>query len=116
MVNVATIKFIATLNRLAEMSANGIEEFSNANEDNHDQKIFYNKKKIDDQGRYYVVLQACIMDDVDCYHHDVVSYYGDDESVFFRVVVGDDDKPFVEVTFANSDECFVIEDGRWYTA
>ena len=98
MVNVATIKFIATLNRLAEMSANGIEEFSNANEDNHDQKIF------------------CIMDDVDCYHHDVVSYYGDDESVFFRVVVGDDDKPFVEVTFANSDECFVIEDGRWYTA
>lgn len=116
MVNVATIKFIATLNRLAELSANGIEEFSTANEGNYDQKIFYNKKKTDEQGRYYVVQDACIVDDVDCYHHDVVSYYGDDNSIFIRVVIDDDNKPFVEITFSNNDACFVVENGRWYEA
>lgn len=115
MVNVATIKFVSTLNQLAELSANGIDEFANANEGNYDQKIFYNKKKTDDDGNYFVVQDACIVDDVDCMHHDAISYYGTNDYTV-RVVIDDHGMPFVKIKFAKSNDKIVVENGRWYFA
>lgn len=116
--NVKTVKFIAMLNELAEKSKNGIEDFAAATQDTFEDKVYYNKKKADEQGKYPVVLDACIVDDADCYHHDAISYYGYDAagSYAVRVVLDDNDKAFVEITFPHEEQDIVIENGRWYFA
>ena len=70
MINIETIKFRKMLDELAERSANGIEPFENATYESFDSKIFYDSKKLDEEG-YKVVADACLAFD----HHDIVSYY-----------------------------------------
>lgn len=111
MINVETIKFLNMLNELAEMSANGIEEFSNATSETFREKVFYNEKKEDENGQYKIVLDACLSPE----HHDAVSYYGEYATEYtVRIVIDENDKPYIEVRLIYSGEEIIIENGHWY--
>ena len=118
MINVETIKFLKMLDELVELVENGIEEFGKATEKTYRTKIFYDKKTADDNGNCNIVLDACIIDDIDYYHHDVIGYYGDDSNEYKVQVAFDEDygTPYVLVNLLESDEQIVVDDEHWYFA
>ena len=118
MINVETIKFVRMLDRLVELVQNGIEEFGKATETTYQNKIHYDKKTADVEGKCKIVLDACVIDDVDCYHHDVISYYGDDTEEYTVQVAfdDDDDSPYIIVTLIESNEIIIVDDEHWYFA
>ena len=117
MINVETIKFLDMLNRLAKCSKNGIEDFSTAKEGQIHEKVFYDRDEEDEDGRFRVVLDACVIDDPDCFHHDVIDYYDSDETEYtVRVITEDNSSPFIEVSLLISGEVAVVQDGEWYFA
>ena len=118
MINVETIKFLRMLDELVELVANGIEEFGETTESTYRTKIHYDKKTADETGNCNIVLDACIVDDADCYHHDVIGYYGDDSNEY-KVQVAfdvDDGTPYVLVSLFESDEQIVVDAEHWYFA
>lgn len=116
MINVETIKFLKMLDELVELVKNGIEEFGKANEATFGTKIFYDKRTKDSNGNYSIVRDAEILDDEDCYHHDVIAYFGCDTNEYKVQVAFDEDlnEPYVLVTLIESDEQIVVEDQHWY--
>lgn len=117
MINVETIRFLNMLNELANLSAAGIKDFSNATQDNIHSMVFFDSESTDEEGFFRVVLDSCIVDDPEYLHHDIVSYYDSDTSEFtVRVIVEDDEPPYIQVKLLISNEIIVIENGRWYFA
>lgn len=58
-----------------------------------------------------------IIDDPDCYHHDVISLCdGGTDEYTIRVVKDEVEGIYVCVRLALSSEEIIIEDGRWYIA
>lgn len=90
MLNVKTLKVVALLNELAEKEKNGIREFKNADEDNRETFLFYDAacctRRKDGALLYKVPRDMCIIDEKANKHHDIISYYGDDD---YDVVVVD---------------------------
>ena len=117
MINVETIKFVKMLNTLATLTKGGIFEFKNATENDYNSgKIFYDERGRDKDGNYRIVLDMCIVDDKECIHHDVVSYYDSNaEDYIVRAVINEDDR-YIIVKFLNSEDEVVVENGRWYFA
>ena len=108
MINTETLKFSKMLDELAEKSKNGIEKFENATSETFHEKIFYAEDL-----NCKVVQEACIIDDEDCIHHDIIGFYeGNEYSMHVELV--DDDEPFVLVQMLDSNEEIVIENGEWY--
>ena len=117
MINVETIKFIRMLDELAELSAKGIKDFSEATQENTRQMVFYDSESPDEKGQFPIVLDSCVIDDPECIHHDVVSYYDSDSAEYsVRVTIEDDEDPFIVVKLFLSNHEIVVEDGRWYFA
>ena len=116
MINVETIKFLNMLDKLAELVENGIEEFGKATQRTYQTKIFYDKKTADENGNCSIVLDACVFDDTDCYHHDVISYYGDDTNEYKVQVAFDEDfnTPYILVTLFESNEQIIVDAQHWY--
>lgn len=115
MINVETIKFVQMLDELAALSKNGILPFDNAKEGELRDKIYYDAKNKDEQGYYRVVLDACIVDDPQCYHHDIISYY-DSLEYSVRVVIDEESEPYISVQLLISEDTIIIENGTWYFA
>lgn len=116
MINLETIKFVKMLDELATLSQNGIEPFENATEESFRQKVFYDVGELEEKGGYKIVLDACIVDDPQCYHHDIISYY-DDHNLEYKIrVIIDEDSAYIEVRLLVSEEIIVIENGKWYFA
>lgn len=116
MINFETIKLIRLLDDLAAKTANGIKSFAEANETNRDDFVFY-QEVADEDGNYPVVLDAMIIDDPKCYHHDVISLCdGGTDEYTIRVVKDEVEGIYVCVRLALSSEEIIIEDGRWYIA
>ena len=116
MINLETIKFVKMLDELAALSQNGIEPFKNATEESFRQKVFYDVGELEEKGGYKIVLDACIVDDPQCYHHDIISYY-DDHNLEYKIrVIIDEDSAYIEVRLLVSEEIIVIENGKWYFA
>ena len=117
MINVETIKFVRMLNELAELTKKGIVPFEEANQENRNDKVFYDSKAIDGEEGYKVVLDACIVDDPQWYHHDIISYY-DSHSLEYqvRVIIDEESMPYISVKLIISGDIIVIENGSWYFA
>ena len=113
MINIETLEFLKTVENIAEKTKAGIEPFANATEDSFAQKVFFDDNTETDEGEYGVVCDACITDDPERYHHDIVSYHGNHE---YRVCAkkDEDEKWFVLIRFFNDDAQIVVEDGKWY--
>ena len=109
MINLETIKFNALLNKLAELSENGIENFKDATEETWDEKLFYDETTEDANGDYLLVRDACVSEE----DHDAISYY-ESESGEYTIKVKIDDKPYITVKLTESEEEITIENGRWY--
>lgn len=116
MINLETIKFVKMLDELAALSQNGIEPFKNATEESFRQKVFYDVEALEEKGGYKIVLDACIVDDPQCYHHDIISYYGEHNLEYNIRVIIDEDSAYIEVSLLVSEEIIVIENGKWYFA
>lgn len=114
MINLETIKFVRMLEEFAELSKNGIESFENATESTFRAKVFYDVETINSDNECLVVWDACIVDDQECYHHDVVSYYEDTLEYTIRVVIDENSVPYISVKLKISEELIVVEDGKWY--
>ena len=116
MINVETIKFMRTLDELAELSKNGIEPFDNVSEDTWRKKIFYDMSGGDNEAGYEVVFDAVVIDDPSFYHHDIVSYGSSGLEYTLRVKIDEYSCPYVEVRFVISEDIVIIEKGHWYFA
>ena len=117
MINIETIKFVNMLNELAGLSKNGIVPFYEATEENKNTKIFYDQNSLDKENGYRVVLDCCIVDDHNCYHHDVISYYDSDSFEYqIRVYIDEDSTSYVSVNLLISGDIIIIQDGTWYFA
>ena len=120
MINIETIKFVNMLNELADLSNEGIEPFENATEETYRTKVFYDSRHFEEEEGYKVVLDACILDDPDCNHHDILSYYDSGSLEYkIRVKFDEDDEesgPYICVELLLSEEIIVVENGRWYFA
>ena len=116
MINLETIKFIGMLERLAELSENGIEPFENATEDTYGNLIFYDSRHLEGEDGFKVVGEACIVDDPKCYHHDIVSYYDSRILEYKMRVKIDEDGAYICIEFLFSDDIIIIENGTWYFA
>lgn len=116
MINVETIKFTRLLDHLAALSSNGIEDFSLATEDTYYEKLFYDSESPTENGHFPVVADACIVDDPECIHHDIVSYYDTDEYTISAVRDPDDGSIYVSVKFKyyTDDDEIIIDKGEWY--
>lgn len=108
MINIETIKFLKMLDELAILSEDGIEEFEHATCESFCNKVYYDSK---DDNR--VVLEACIIDDPECIHHDIISYYGSNE-YSVNVRLDEEGEKFIDVRLFLSDEEIIIENGHWY--
>ena len=114
MINVETIKFVKMLDELAELSKKGIEPFESATEETYGTRVFYDEKSLAREKGYKIVLDACIWDNPECYHHDIISYY-DSDSLEYKVrVMIDEDGAFIVVTLVMSDSIVIIENGGWH--
>ena len=117
MINVETIKFIKMLDELAFLSKNGIAPFDEANEKNINKKIFYDHNSKDENGGYPIILDSCVLDDTNCYHHDIISYY-DSNTLEYQIraisVIDDKDDMYIHVKLLNSEETIIIKNGIWY--
>jgi transcriptional regulator with XRE-family HTH domain len=117
MINIETIKFVCMMEDLARLSKNGIASFDEANEENFRTQIFYDPRTIDGETGYKVVLDACILDDPQCIHHDIIAYWDSDSLEYqIRVVFEEENLPYINVKLLISEEEIVIEDGSWYFA
>ena len=115
MINVETIKLIGIMKELAKRSQNGICDFEEATQDNYCRKVFFDKNATDKDGHYRVVADSCVIDDKECYHHDVISYWDDLGTGFtIRAMKDEDEEYFIEVCMSLSGVSFVIENGDWY--
>ena len=115
MINVETMKFIKLLDELAACTENGIEPFSKATQETYGIKIHYDERNEDGDEGYRVVCDACILDDPECYHHDIISYW-DSESLEYqiRVIIDEENVPYIIVKLLLSEDMIAIENGRWY--
>ena len=111
MVNVETVRFIGIMKELAKLSENGIFSFSKCNEKNRNDYIFYDDTKKNEDDTYKIVCDSC----VDELHHDIISYYGEDDYIIGVVVHDEDDVQdiFVQVRM-NNNVMIVIENGDWH--
>lgn len=120
MINAETIKLIGILKALSKYSQNGISDFEEANQETWQTKLFFDKNTEDENGKYRVVCDAAVLDNPDCSHHDIISYWDDlgNSSEYTIRAVKDDsnDEYFVEVNLLKSGVSFVIENGDWYCA
>ena len=117
MINVETIKFVKMLEEFAEASAYGIEPFAKATEESYGIKIHYDDRIIEGEEGYKVVADACIVDDPECYHHDIISYWDEDSLEYkIRVIIDETGIPYLNVKLLLSDEEIVVENGKWYFA
>lgn len=115
MINIETIKFMKMLDKLAAMTVNGFEPFSKATADSIGEKIFYDEKKPDENGFFPIVLDACIVDDPECLHHDIVSYYDSDSGEYtVRVELEEDMPPSIVVDLLLSEAQIAVYEGRWH--
>ena len=113
MINVETIKFVQMLEKLAELSKNGIASFAKATSENWGTMAFYDTSKPDEDGNFPVVLDAWISDD----HHDIVSYYDSHSHEYtVRVNVDEGEEPSIDVKLLMSDEFVCIYHGKWHFA
>lgn len=118
MINVETIEFLKMLDELSELVTNGIENFETATEATYQTKIFYDKKTADKNGNCNIVLDACIVDNTDCYHHDVISYYGHNSNEYTVQVAFDDivKTPYVLINLLESNKQIIVDAKHWYFA
>ena len=115
MINIETIKFVKMLDELAALTANGVEPFSCASSESFGSKVFYDETKPDENGFFPVVLDACIIEDPECLHHDIVSYYDSvskEYTVRADIVEGED--PSLTVAMLHSDTQIAVYCGRWH--
>ena len=117
MINVETIKFIKMLDELAQLSLKGVVPFEKATKETCGEKIFYDTKTVDGEAGYRIVLDACVIDDPQCYHRDIISYYDSDSMEYTaRVMIDEESNPYVSVELLISGDTIVIENGSWYFA
>lgn len=117
MINFETIKFMKLLDELAELTEEGIEPFENATEGTIRTKIFYDASQADEKGGYRIVCESCILDDPDCFHHDIISYMDEGSHEYkIRVLFDEDEKPYILVELWISEEVIIVEDGYWHFA
>lgn len=107
MINIETLQFIKAMDFLAKLSKSGIEEFGKATSKNIDDMVFYDEKN-DNK----VILQACVIDDEDCYHHDIAGYFENNE-YSAKVKFGYEGEKYICVTLATSHKEIYIQDGEW---
>lgn len=119
MIDMETVAFIATLNKLAERSRKGIVPFSGASFNDFDGLLYDDSRPLidnDDDMQLYPLV--C---DVDMFSgkYDIVSTYTDvflEKGIDIVVAVFDNGYAFVYVT---SVECLnapgiIVENGNWY--
>ena len=115
MINIETIRFIQMLDELAILSSKGVEPFENAKEDTWRDKIYYDAEAPDKDG-YRIVLDACVVDDPQCYHHDIISYYDSGNLEYQIRVIVDDEGAYIVVQMLISEDTIVVENGAWHFA
>lgn len=114
MINIETIRFIKMLDKLADLTRNGIFEFKKSTQnDIKSNKIFYDKQSKDNDGNYKIVMDTCVVDNPEYFHHDIISYYDSDIEEFTVRAVIDENSRYIIVKFFNNDEKIVIENGYW---
>lgn len=117
MINVETLYFLKQVEDLAEMSKNGIMPFAEATQETFRKAIFFDEKEEIAPGKYPIVLDVCLIDDPDCYHHDVISHYENDGYRMYakRHLEEDGGEWHVCVDFVDIEGIqLIIEDGNWY--
>ena len=102
---------------LAMKEANGIREFKAATKDNKESCIFYDAASCtrrEDGALLHKVAEGVLIEP-ESKHHDIVSYYGDEEEDFDVMVVDDNEgEPFLEVHLLADDEYVEFGGGEWY--
>lgn len=120
MINIETIKFLKILDNLADRTKIGIYSFAEATQNNRDDRVFYDPQNKFEDGSFGVVLESCVIDDQECYHHDVISYYDSESNEYtIHAAFSEDDESgeqsiFLLVELETSGEQIVIENGQWY--
>lgn len=119
-INTETIAFIGFLNKLADISEDGIHSFSTATPNNREGLLYDDKSPLTiadspDDDVSYPLVADCI---IDAEHHDMISTWTEIyEPKGIRIVVnaGSDGDPYVCITSEYDDEFLIdIEDGYWY--
>ena len=111
-VNLETVYFIETINRLAKMSTVGYVDWNNltGDEAEHFAGILYDSKN-DNRIVLDFLIDEC--------HHDIITYYDTNMPYCAKVKFSEDDTygACVEITFAGTDEddMFIVEKGKWYS-
>ena len=118
MINLETLKLLGIIKQLAEYSKSDISDFSEATQENYDEKLFYDGKSGSETEGYRIVCDACILDNPECIHHDIVSYWdsiNNNNEYTIRVFINkEENKYYIEVKFKKSEASIIIENGDWY--
>lgn len=119
MIDMETVAFVATLNKLAERSRKGIVSFSGASFNDFDGLLYDDSRPLidnDDDMQLYPLVRDV---NTSSGKYDIVSTYTDDyleKGIDIVVAVFDNGYVFVYVT---STECLnapgiIVENGNWY--
>lgn len=110
MINIETLEFIEKLDKLAELTENGFEKFSNSTPKTLLEKIVYDDSSEDEDNHYKVVCDFTPLEEdheVLCYHDSYSTEYT------IRAVIPKDDIPYLLVKFTYSHKSIIIENGNW---
>lgn len=104
-------KFRYTLDRMARLSSNGIDKFSNATAETIEAMLFYDDISNDEKNMYRIVYDAVF----DVSNLDILLYYDDACSNKYRIraVVNENTKPYIIVQLLQSGKKIRICDGTW---
>lgn len=115
MISIETIKLLKAIEELCELSKAGFKPFSECNEENKGQYIFYDERKVNPDGSFKICLDVLVIED----HHDVISYYedyaGDYRPISDYCTIGvliDEEGPYVTIKLEDNNEIYIME-GQW---
>lgn len=117
MINTDTIRFMKTLDDLAQKTIVGIEQFDPGMTPSlFDKLLTYDDESYDRMTGGYKLVKSAIVQDShsDAQHLEITQHYEDTDDYSIRVRF-DDDEPYVSVTLKDGG-IITIENGEWYFA
>lgn len=115
MINIETLELLFLTDELQQLLIEGVDDFAEATSQNFKTKLFYDSSSQEEDNQYNIVRDAMLIEDPECYHHDIISCYGSESEEYNVFLVLEDPlDPYIIVDLFQAEKLIIIEKGRKY--
>ncbi len=115
MINIETLELFFMTDELQQLLIEGVDDFTEATSQNFGSKLFYDSSSQGEDNQYKIVRDAMLIEDPECYHHDIISCYGSESEEYNVFLVLDDSlDPYIIVDLFLAEKLIIIEKDNKY--